>query len=82
MNKATLVNFAEQVLTDVDNNLIKHNRGYLENCLCEELSILFTRARKHLTYNLDGENDKYKKAYESVKPILDEAIDNCLGDRK
>jgi hypothetical protein len=82
MNKAKLVNFAEQVLTDVDNNLIKHNRGYLENCLCEELQRIFQLAKNHITYDMDGEDDKYKKAYESVKPILDEAIDNSLGDRK
>ena len=82
MNKAKLVNFAEQVLTDVDNNLIKHNRGYLENCLCEELSRVFKLAQKHLTYNMDGQDNNYKQAYESVKPILDEAIDKCLGDRK
>ena len=82
MNKATLVNLAEQVLVDVDNNLNKDHREYLENKLCEELSNIFSLARKHLKYDMDGEDDWYKKSYESVKPILDEAIDNCLGDRK
>tara|TARA_R110002073_G_scaffold101048_1_gene229767 strand:- start:5068 stop:5316 length:249 start_codon:yes stop_codon:yes gene_type:complete len=82
MNKAKLVNFAEQVLTDVDNKLKKQNREYLETKLCEELSRIFHLAKNYIAYDMDGEDDKYKKAYESVKPILDEAIDNCLGDRK
>jgi len=82
VNKAKLVNFAEQVLTDVDNNLIEHQKEYLENKLCDELQRIFQLAKNHITYDMDGEDDKYKKAYESVKPILDEAINNCLGDRK
>lgn len=82
MNKAKLVNFAEQVLTDVDNNLMKENRKFLEIKLCEELSRIFHLAKNHIAYDMDGEDDKYKKSYESVKPILDEAIDNWLGDRK
>ena len=82
MNKAKLVNFAEQVLNDVDNKLKKQNREYLETKLCEELSRIFHLAKNYIAYDMDGEDDKYKKAYESVKPILDEAIDNCLGDRK
>jgi hypothetical protein len=82
VNKAKLVNFAEQVLTDVDNNLMKENRKFLEIKLCEELSRIFHLAKNHIAYDMDGEDDKYKKSYESVKPILDEAIDNCLGDRK
>ena len=82
MNKAKLVNFAEQVLTDVDNNLMKENRKFLEIKLCEELSRIFHLAKNHIAYDQDGEDRRYKKCYESVKPILDEAIDNSLGDRK
>ena len=82
MNKTKLVNLAEQVLTDVDNKLKKQNREYLETKLCEELSRIFQLAKNHTQYYMDGEDSKYKKTYESVKPILDEAIDNCLGDRK
>ena len=82
MNKAKLVNLAEQVLTDVDNKLKKENREFLEIKLCEELSRILHLAKNHIAYDMDGEDDVYKKSYESVKPILDEAIDNCLGDRK
>ena len=81
MNKAKLVNFAEQVLIDVDNNLIEHNKKYLETKLCEELSRIFQLAKNHITYSM-SEDKNYKQAYESVKPILDDAINNCLGDRK
>ena len=82
MNKAKLVNFAEQVLTDVDMKIEKEHREFLEAKLCEELSRVFKLAQKHLTYNMDGQDNNYKQAYESVKPILDDAIDKCLGDRK
>ena len=84
MNKAKLVNLAEQVLIDVDNKLKKQNREYLEIKLCEELSTILHLAKKYIAYDMDGSDDKvyYKQAYESVKPILDDAINNCLGDRK
>jgi hypothetical protein len=84
MNKAKLVNFAEQVLTDVDMKIEKEHREFLEAKLCEELSRIFHLAKNYIAYDMDGRDDKvyYKKSYESVKPILDEAIDNCRGDSK
>ena len=56
MNKAKLVNFAEQVLNDVDNKLKKQNREYLETKLCEELSRIFHLAKNHIAYDMDGED--------------------------
>ena len=82
MNKAKLVNLAEQVLTDVDMKIEKEHREFLEAKLCEELSRIFHLAKNYIAYDVEGEDGLYKKKYESVKPILDEAIDNCRGDSK
>ena len=81
MNKAKLVELAEEVLTDIDADLEEELRKELEKELCERLSQTFLHARYHQTYGYHS-NEGYKKSYESVKPIIDEAINNLLDRSK
>ena len=80
MNKKKLVELAEEVLTDIDADLEKKLRKELKKELCERLSTIFSHAKYHLSsFSYGNENNKdFKKSYESVKPILDEAINNLL----
>ncbi len=80
MNKKKLVELADEVLSDVDIEMEKGIREHFERKLCYRLSRIFGQA-SHLK---DAENhmqhyDEYKKAYESVKPVLDDCLDKILG---
>lgn len=81
MNKKKLVELAEEVLTDIDAELETKLRKELERELCERLDTIFSHAKYHLnSFSYTNENNKdFKKSYDSVKPILDEAIDKLLN---
>ena len=85
MNKAKLVELADEVLTDIDVDMECVLRKQLEIQLCERLSSKFNQARYHLNYLTLNDKEwakKYEKQYQSVKPILDDCIDKLLGETK
>ena len=85
MNKAKLVELADEVLTDIDVDMECVLRKQLEIQLCEKLSRKFNQARYHLNYLTLDDKDwakKYEKEYQSVKPILDDSIDKLFGETK
>ena len=79
MNKAKLVELAEEVLTDIDVEMESVLREKLEEALANKLSKKFESAYFYLWSLKDKE---HKKDYDSVKPILDEAIDKVLARRE
>ena len=78
MNKAKLVKLAEEVFTDIDVEMESLLREKLEEALAEKLSEKFKSAYFYYWYSKDK---VHKKDYDSVKPILDEAIDKVLARR-
>ena len=83
MNKAKLVELADEVLTDVDVDMQSVLRKELEINLCGKLSDIFKKAQRHQRYPLDvGQIDTNEKSYKSVKPILDDCIDKLFRKRK
>ena len=89
MNKAKLVELADEVLTDIDVDMECVLRKQLEIQLCERLSRKFNQARYHLedigSVSIVGSKKKhkpYEQTYISVKPILDDCIDKLLGETK
>ena len=83
MNKAKLVELADEVLTDVDVDMQSVLRKGLEISLCEKLADIFVAAQRHHKYPLDvGRIKTNEKSYKSVKPILDDCIDKLLGETK
>jgi len=83
MNKLYLVELADQVLTDVDHEFKTKARDYFEKRLCERLSCIFNDAGNHIYGNKSStEYDTRKKAYESVKPVLDDCLNKILGDKQ
>ena len=81
MNKIYLVELADQVLTDVDNEFKTKARDYFEQRLCERLSSIFNDAASHVYGNPSStEHETRKKAYESVKPVLDDCLNKILGE--
>ena len=84
MNKAKLVNLADEVLTDIDIDLENLLRANLEEELCNQLHSKFYNARNFLKGKL-AHGVGYvvdEKSYKSVKPILDETIDKLLNRSK
>ena len=83
MNKAKLVELADEVLTDVDIDMQSVLRKGLEISLCEKLADIFVAAQRHHKYPLDvGRIETNEKSYKSVKPILDDCIDKLLEETK
>ena len=82
MNKAKLVELAEEVLTDIDIDMECVLRKQLEIQLCERLSRKFNQARYHLEDIREKKHKPHEQTYISVKPILDDSIDKLLGERK
>ena len=81
MNKLFLVGLADQVLTDVDDEFKNKAREDFEKGLCERLSCIFNDAGNHIYGNKSSTDyDIRKKAYESVKPVLDDCLNKILGD--
>ena len=82
MNKLYLVELADQVLTDVDDEFKTKARDYFEKRLCERLSSIFAEAGNHIYGNKSSTNyDINKKSYESVKPVLDDCLNKILGNK-
>jgi hypothetical protein len=79
MNKAKLVKLAEEVLTEVNDESKNYLRECLEQKVCGRLSNIFASAQYSANY---PKENKRKKDYESVKPILDDAINKLLGETK
>ena len=83
MNRKKLVEVADQVLTDFDEEFQDKAREYFEKRLCERLSCIFNDAGNHIYgSSISTEYDTRKKAYESVKPVLDDCLDKILGEKK
>ena len=81
MNKLFLVELADQVLTDVDDEFKTKARDYFEKRLCERLSCIFNDAGNSIYGDSTStEYDTNKKAYESVKPVLDDCLNKILGE--
>jgi len=82
MNKAKLVELADEVFMDVDVDMQSIVRKELELNLCGKLSAIFEGAERHHKYPLDGVRvGKNEKSYKAVKPILDDCIDKLIGKR-
>tara|TARA_A100000171_G_scaffold38360_1_gene37668 strand:+ start:764 stop:1003 length:240 start_codon:yes stop_codon:yes gene_type:complete len=79
MNKAKLVELADEVLADIEPEIRVYMRQYLEEKICEKLSNIFASAQYALTF---ADNKERQKNYKSVKPILDDCIDKLLGETK
>ena len=79
MNKAKLVKLADEVLTEIYDDSKDYLRECLEQKLCGRLSNIFASAQYSANY---PKENKRKKDYESVKPILDDCIDKLLGETK
>jgi len=92
MNKAKLVELADEVLTEIDVDMKNVLRTELELELCNQLSSKFHNASHCVRGKMYKGNDlsvayalglaKDKEAYKSVKPILDDCIDKLLGETK
>jgi hypothetical protein len=78
MNKAKLVELAEEVLTEVNDESKNYLRECLEQKVCGKLSAIFNSAQYAANYTSD---QKRQKDYASVKPILDDCIDKLLGEK-
>ena len=78
MNKAKLVELADEVLTNIDFDMQSVLRKELEISLCDKLSDIFNEAKRH--HNIyDNQHRKNQKSYKAVKPIIDDCIDKLLG---
>ena len=87
MNKAKLVELADEVLTEIDFDMQNVLRKELEMDLCKKLSDIFLDAKKHHWSDYRKRNEEFlisdsikvAETYEAVKPILDDCIDKLLG---
>jgi len=82
MNKAKLVELANEVLPEIDDASKDSLRQKLELNICDAL---YKRFLHSYYYSRDKskegiDRDNYEYAYKSVKPILDDCIDKILGE--
>tara|TARA_R100001086_G_C11705397_1_gene222558 strand:- start:42 stop:305 length:264 start_codon:yes stop_codon:yes gene_type:complete len=86
MNKKKLVELADEVMLEVDIEMDGELRKELENKLCSRLSNVFNDAARYALRRdssfPDAVSKEEKKAYESVKPVLDDCLDKILGEKK
>ena len=83
MNRKKLVEVADQVLMDVDDEFKIETRDYFEKELCRRLSRIFLQAESHFeTATNSIYYSERKEAYYSVKPVLDDCLDKILGEKK
>ena len=91
MNKKKLVEVADEVMLEVDIEMDGELRKDLENKLCRRLSNVFDDAAGYARYggtrygndvSRSEQNKREKKAYDSVKPVLDDCLDKILGEKK
>ena len=85
MNKTKLVKLGEEILTEIDLEMESLVRIELEKTLCKKLTSVFYGAANYLEYSekkypkppIQGEDQKLEN-YKSVRPILEDVIDNAL----
>ena len=91
MNRKKLVEVADEVMLEVDIEMDGELRKDLENKLCRRLSNVFDDAAGYARYggtrygndvSRSEQNKREKKAYTSVKPVLDDCLDKILGEKK
>tara|TARA_Y100000114_G_C11501958_1_gene204859 strand:- start:62 stop:313 length:252 start_codon:yes stop_codon:yes gene_type:complete len=83
MNKKKLVELADQVLMDVDDELQNEAREFFEKELCRRLKNIFLDAGAYFeTSRTNIWFEERKEAYESVKPVLDDCLNKILGEPK
>ena len=91
MNRKKLVEVADEVMLEVDIEMDGELRKDLENKLCRRLSNVFDDAAGYARYggtrygndvSRSEQNKREKKAYTSVKPVLDDCLDKLLGEKK
>ena len=83
MNRKKLVEVADEVLTDIDDEFKKETRDYFEKELCRRLKHIFLQAETYFeTSRTDIWFAERKEAYESVKPVLDDCLNKILGDKQ
>ena len=91
MNKKKLVELADEVMQEVDIEMKGELRKDLENKLCRRLSNVFDDAAGYARYggtrygndvSRSEQNKREKKAYDSVKPVLDDCLDKIMGEKK
>ena len=72
MNKAKISKLAEEVLLDIQEDMQDEMKKHMELKLTEAMSNIFRQAHYYLEIN----QSNYVDAYNSVKPILDDALAN------
>jgi len=84
MNKAKLVELADEVLNEIEEASKESLRRELEENICDALSRRFLHAYYYSRdTSKEGSSRKYYAyAYDSVKPILDDSINKLLGETK
>ena len=78
MKKDNLVKLAQQVLTEIDEEMLDERDNYLRMELCNKLIKVFTYASMHYAGSV---GDETQRAYESVKPILDDALQSYKDNK-
>ena len=82
LNRKKMVDLAEQVMTEIDDEMRKELRQSLERRICDRLLFVIGKASNFVVQN--SSNTQYasaesKKCYKMVKPVLDDCIDRLLG---
>jgi uncharacterized protein YktB (UPF0637 family) len=82
LNRKKMVDLAEQVMTEIDDEMRKELRQSLERRICDRLLFVIGKAANFVVQN--SSNSPYasaesKKCYKMVKPVLDDCIDRLLG---
>ena len=78
MNKENLVKLTQQVLTEIDEEMLDERDNYLRMELCNKLRKVFSYASAHYAGSI---GDEKQRAYESVKPIIDEALQSYKDNK-
>jgi hypothetical protein len=80
MKKDNLVKLAQQVLTEIDEEMLDERDNYLRCVLLTKLKKVFSDARQQL-YSRPENNITTRNAYEAVKPILDDALQSYKDNK-
>ncbi len=78
MNKENLVKLTQQVLSEIDEEMLDEQDKYLRMVLCNKLRKVFSYAAMHCSGSIA---DDKQKAYQSVKPILDDALQSYKDNK-
>lgn len=80
MKKDNFVKLAQQVLTEIDEEMLDERDNYLRCVLLTKLKKVFSDARQQL-YSRPENNITTRNAYEAVKPILDDALQSYKDNK-